>query len=141
MLVAENPSEWSHDHGGRHALYARGMSTRDICAHLREMYDVDVSPDLISRVTDAVVEELAEWQSRALDGVYPVVFIDALMVKIRDGVVTNRAVYVAIGIDTEGETGPGLVDRAHHRGIGQVLALGAQRAQEPRRGRCVHRVL
>jgi transposase-like protein len=67
------------------ALYARGMTTRDIRAHLREMYGVEVSPDLISRVTDAVVEELAEWQSRPLDRVYPVIFIDALMVKIRDG--------------------------------------------------------
>jgi len=84
------------------ALYARGMTTRDIRAHLREMYGVEVSPDLISRVTDAVVEELAEWQSRPLDQVYPVIFIDALMVKIRDGVVTNRAVYVAIGVDCEG---------------------------------------
>lgn len=84
------------------ALYARGMTTRDIRAHLREMYDVEVSPDLISRVTDAVVEELAEWQSRPLDSVYPVIFIDALMVKIRDGVVTNRPVYLAIGIDCEG---------------------------------------
>jgi putative transposase len=84
------------------ALYARGMTTRDIRAHLREMYDVDVSPDLISRVTDGVLEELAEWQSRPLDRVYPVVFIDALMVKIRDGVVTNRPVYLAIGIDCDG---------------------------------------
>src|SRR6516164_7236140 len=84
------------------ALYARGMTTRDIRAHLREMYDVDVSPDLISRVTDAVIDELQEWQSRPLDPVYPVVFIDALMVKIRDGVVTNRPVYMAIGIDCEG---------------------------------------
>ena len=84
------------------ALYARGMTTRDIRAHLREMYDVDVSPDLISRVTDGVLEELAEWQSRPLDRVYPVIFIDALMVKIRDGVVTNRPVYLAIGIDCEG---------------------------------------
>ena len=84
------------------ALYARGMTTRDIRAHLREMYDVEVSPDLISRVTDAVVEELQEWQARPLDRVYPVVFIDALMVKIRDGVVANRPVYLAIGIDCEG---------------------------------------
>jgi putative transposase len=67
------------------ALYARGMTTRDIRAHLREMYDVDVSPDLISRVTDGVLEELQEWQSRPLDQVCPVVFIDALMVKICDG--------------------------------------------------------
>jgi putative transposase len=84
------------------ALYARGMSTRDIRAHLREMYAVDVSPDLISRVTDAVVDELQEWQSRPLDRVYPVVFVDALMVKIRDGVVANRPVYLAIGIDCDG---------------------------------------
>src|SRR6516225_2439706 len=84
------------------ALYARGMSTRDIRAHLREMYDVDVSPDLISRVTDGVVEELQEWQARPLDRVYPVVFVDALMVKIRDGVVANRPVYLAIGIDCDG---------------------------------------
>jgi putative transposase len=65
------------------ALYARGMTTRDIRAHLREMYDVDVSPDLISRITDAAPEELQDWQARPLDRVYPVVFIDALMVKIR----------------------------------------------------------
>ena len=84
------------------ALYARGMTVRDIRAHLREMYQVEVSPDLISRVTDAVVDELAEWQSRPLDQVYPVIFIDALMVKIRDGVVANRPVYLAIGIDCEG---------------------------------------
>src|SRR5690349_22626456 len=84
------------------ALYARGMTTRDIRAHLREMYDVEVSPDLISRVTDAVLEELQEWASRPLERVYPVVFIDALMVKIRDGVVANRPVYLAVGIDCEG---------------------------------------
>jgi putative transposase len=84
------------------ALYARGMTTRDIQAHLREMYQVRVSPDLISRVTDAVVEELTEWQNRPLDSVWPVIFIDALNVKIRDGIVANRPVYVAIGVDLEG---------------------------------------
>ena len=91
------------------ALYARGLTVRDIRAHLRELDDVEVSPDLISRVTDAVVEELGEWQSRPLDSVYPVVFIDALtvkirdgVVKIRDGVVANRPVYLAIGVDCEG---------------------------------------
>ena len=61
-------------------------------AHLREIYGVEASPDLVSRVTDAVVEELAEWQSRPLDAISPVVFIDALMVKIRDGVVANQPV-------------------------------------------------
>ena len=84
------------------ALYARGMTTRDIQAHLRQMYQVQVSPDLISRVTDAVVEELNEWQNRPLDAVWPVIFIDALNVKIRDGIVANRPVYVAIGVDLEG---------------------------------------
>ena len=84
------------------ALYARGLTTRDIQAHLREMYQVEVSPDLISRVTDAVLDELNAWQARPLDAVYPVVFIDALSVKIRDGVVANRPVYLAIGIDCDG---------------------------------------
>ncbi len=84
------------------ALHARGMTTRDIRAHLREMYDVEVSADLISRVTGGVIEELAEWQGRPLDRVYPVIFTGALMVKIRDGVVANRPVYLAIGIDCEG---------------------------------------
>lgn len=84
------------------ALYARGMTTRDIRAHLREIYGVEVSADLISRVTDGVLAELTEWQSRPLDSVLPVVFIDALMIKVRDGVVANRPVYLAIGIDCEG---------------------------------------
>src|SRR5262245_2150576 len=84
------------------ALYPPVRTTRDIRAHLRAMYDVEVSPDLISRVTDAVVEELAEWQGRPLDRVYPVVFTGALMIKIRDGVVANRPVYLAIGVDCEG---------------------------------------
>jgi putative transposase len=84
------------------ALYARGMTTRDIRAHLREIYQVEVSADLISRVTDAVADELAEWQARPLDPVWPVIFIDALMVKIRDGVVANRPVYLAVGIDCDG---------------------------------------
>jgi transposase-like protein len=66
------------------------------------MYDVEVSPDLISRVADAVVEELNEWLTRPLDAVYQVVFIDALMVKIRDGMVANRPVYLAIGVDVDG---------------------------------------
>jgi putative transposase len=84
------------------ALYARGMTVRDIRAHLEEIYDVDVSPDLISKVTDAVFEELEEWRNRPLDQVYPIVYIDALMVKIRDGVVQNRPVYLAVGVDVEG---------------------------------------
>lgn len=84
------------------ALYARGMTVRDIRAHLTEIYDVDVSPDLISKVTDAVWEELEEWRSRPLDAVYPIVYIDALNVKIRDGIVSNRPAYLAVGVDLEG---------------------------------------
>jgi putative transposase len=85
------------------SLYAKGLTTGEIQAHLADIYDVDVSRDLISRVTDKVVEELASWQSRPLDRVYPVVLIDALMVKIREGQVANRPVYVAVGINLAGE--------------------------------------
>ena len=85
------------------SLYARGMTVREIQGHLREMYAVDVSPDLISRVTDAVLDEVREWQNRPLDAVYPVVFFDALRVKIRDeGVVKSKAVYLALALDCEG---------------------------------------
>ena len=78
------------------SMYARGMTTRDIQRHLEELYGVDVSPDLISRVTDAVLDELNEWQSRPLESVYPIVYIDALVVKIRDqGKVENKAVHIA----------------------------------------------
>ena len=81
------------------SLYARGMTTREIQGHLEEMYQVEMSPALISNVTDAVIEEVKAWQSRPLDAVYPVVYLDALVVKMRsDGRVENRAVYVAIGI-------------------------------------------
>ena len=88
------------------AMYARGMSVRDIRGHLEELYGLEVSPDLISRVTDAVLDEVKEWRSRALDAVYPVVIFDALRVKIRDKdsrIVKNKAVYLALGITGEGE--------------------------------------
>ena len=84
------------------SLYARGMTVRDVRAHLEEIYGVDVSPDLISKVTDAVFDELQEWRTRPLDAMYPIVYIDALMVKIRDGVVTNRPAYLAVGVDLDG---------------------------------------
>jgi len=85
------------------SMYSRGMSTRDIQAHLEEMYAVEVSPALISQVTDAVQDEVRAWQSRPLDGIYPIVYLDALYVKMRDnGQVQNRAVYVAIGVNMEG---------------------------------------
>ena len=86
------------------SLYARGMTTREIQSHLEEIYGVEVSPALVSKVTDAVLEEVRTWQRRPLEKLYPVVFLDALFVKIREGgQVANRAVYVALGINLEGE--------------------------------------
>lgn len=86
------------------SLYARGMTVREIQGHLAELYGAEVSPDLISRVTDAVLEEVREWQSRPLDAVYPIVFFDAMRVKIRDeGLVKNKAVYVALAYNADGE--------------------------------------
>lgn len=85
------------------ALYARGMSTRDIQGHLRELYGTDVSPDLISRVTDGVVEELNAWQQRPLEATYPILYLDALFVHIREGgQVQKKAVYVALGVTLSG---------------------------------------
>ena len=85
------------------ALYARGMSTRDIQAHVGELYGVAISPDLVSVVTDSVIDEVRAWQSRPLEPVYAVVFFDALRVKIRDeGLVRNKAVYLAIGMRCSG---------------------------------------
>jgi putative transposase len=84
-------------------LYARGMTVRDIRAHLIEIYDIEVSPDLISKITDAVLEEVRDWQARPLDRVYPVIFLDAIICKVRtEGVVRNKAAHLAVGIDIEG---------------------------------------
>lgn len=88
------------------AMYARGMCVRDIRGRLEELYGQQVSPDLISRVTDAVLDEVKEWRSRALDTVYPIVIFDALRVKIKDKdsrIVKNKAVYLALGVTGEGQ--------------------------------------
>lgn len=86
------------------SMYALGMTVRDIQGHLHEMYGVNVSPGLISEVTDSIQEEVKAWQDRPLEALYPIVYLDALMVKMRqDGKVDNRAVYTAIGINVEGE--------------------------------------
>lgn len=85
------------------SLYARGMTTRDIQSHLEEIYGVEISPALISNVTDAVEEEVKIWQNRALDAVYPIVYMDAIRVKVRhNGQIQNKAIYLAIGINMEG---------------------------------------
>lgn len=84
-------------------LYARGLSVRDIRRELARMYGVEVSPALISKVTDGVVDELAEWQARPLAATYPILYIDALVVKVRtSGTVVNRAAYLAVGVDVDG---------------------------------------
>lgn len=85
------------------SMYARGMTVREIRGHLEELYGIDVSPDMISTVTDAVLETVTEWQGRPLDSCYPLVFFDAIRVKIRDeGFVRNKAVYIALGILPDG---------------------------------------
>ena len=98
------------------SMYARGMSTREIQGHLRELYGIEVSPDLVSAVTDAVLDEVAEWQNRPLEALYPLVFLDALRVKVRDeGTVRNKAVYVALGV--------------RHDGIKEVLGLWIEQTE------------
>src|SRR3954453_12579608 len=85
------------------SLYARGMTVREIRGHLADLYGVDVSPDLVSAVTDAVLDEIAEWQERPLEAMYPLVFFDALRVKIRDeGLVRNKAIHIALGVRADG---------------------------------------
>lgn len=84
-------------------LYAQGMSTREIVTTFKEMYGADVSPSLISKVTDAVIEQVVEWQARPLDPVYPIVYLDCIVLKIRqDKLVINKAIYLALGVNLEG---------------------------------------
>ena len=88
------------------SMYARGMTTRDIQGHLEEIYGVEVSPELISSVTDGILSEVKEWQNRPLDEIYPIVFFDAIRMKIRDeGRVINKAAYLAIGVGMDGIKG------------------------------------
>lgn len=85
------------------SLYARGLTVREIAAHLEEIYQVEVSPGLISSVTDAVIDEVRAWQTRPLERLYPILYLDAIMVKIRDGAhILNKAIYLVIGVNLEG---------------------------------------
>jgi transposase-like protein len=84
------------------SLYAKGLTTGEISAHFREIYGASVSKETVSRITDRVIEEMNEWSSRPLDAVYAAVFIDAIVVKVRDGQVANRAFYAAIGVGLDG---------------------------------------
>jgi putative transposase len=103
QLIKKNQTRWTGFDDKILSMYARGMTTREIQGHLEEMYQVQVSPSLISEVTDGVIEEARAWQNRPLEPFYGVVFLDALYVKMRyEGRVENRAVYVALGINLEG---------------------------------------
>ena len=114
------------------ALYARGLTTREIQGHLKEIYGVDVSPSLVSAVTDSVMADVEAWQSRPLDAVYPIVYLDALHLKIRENRhVQPCAVYLALGIDLEGHKDLLGLWLGETEGA-KVLARGAERAQEPR---------
>ena len=86
------------------SLYAKGMTTREIAAAFKELYDADVSPALVSKVTDAVMEQVVEWQNRPLDAVYPIVYLDCIVLKVRqDSRVINKSVFLALGINIEGQ--------------------------------------
>jgi putative transposase len=103
QIVRKNQTRWTGFDDKILSLYARGMTTREIQGHLEEIYQVEVSPSLISEVTDGIVEQARAWQNRPLEPFYGVVFLDALYVKMRhEGRVENRAVYVALGINLEG---------------------------------------
>jgi putative transposase len=102
-IVAPHQTRWKGFDEKILSLYARGMTTREIQGHVQEMYGVEISPALISDVTAAVQDEVQAWQNRPLEALYPIIYMDALQVKMRDnGHVRNRAVYVAIGVNLEG---------------------------------------
>jgi putative transposase len=102
-IVGKNQTRWTGFDDKILSMYARGMTTREIQAHLEEIYGVEVSPTLISNVTEEVQDEVRAWQNRPLEPIYPIVYLDALYVRMRDnGHVQNRAVYVAIGVNLEG---------------------------------------
>jgi putative transposase len=103
QLIPKHQTRWTGFDDKILSLYARGMTVREIQSHLEEMYGTDVSPTLISSVTDAVIDEVKTWQSRPLDALYPIVYLDCIHVKVRDGSVRVKAVYLVIGINMAGE--------------------------------------
>jgi putative transposase len=103
QIIGKHQTRWTGFDDKIISLYARGLSTREIKQHIEEIYHVEVSPALISSVTEEVIDDVRAWQNRQLDEVYPIVFLDALQYKVRDGGhVRNKAVYVAIGVDMNG---------------------------------------
>ena len=117
------------------SLYAKGLTTGEISAHFADVYGASVSKDTISRITDRVLEEMQSWSTRPLEGVYAAVFIDAIMVKVRDGQVGNRPIYAAIGVDLDGHKDIlGMWAGQGGWGVSEVLDGGADRPEEPWRG-------
>ena len=104
QLIPKHQTRWTGFDDKILSLYARGMTVREIQGHLEEMYGTEVSPSLISSVTDAVIEEVKTWQSRPLDALYPIVYLDCIHAKVRDnGAVRIKAAYLALGIKLDGE--------------------------------------
>jgi len=103
QLIPKHQTRWTGFDDKILSLYARGMTVREIQSHLEEMYGTEVSPTLISSVTDAVIEEVKAWQGRPLDALYPIVYLDCIHVKVRDGSVRVKAVYLAVGVNMRGE--------------------------------------
>ena len=103
QLIPKHQTRWSGFDDKVISLYARGMTVREIQAHLEEMYGTELSPSLISSITDAVAEEVKAWQARPLDPVYPIVYLDCIHVKVREGAVRVKEVYLAIGVTLGGE--------------------------------------
>src|SRR4030066_871180 len=103
-IIPKHQPRWAGFDDKILSLYARGMSVREIQSHLEEMYGAEVSPALISSVTDAVMDDAKPWQARPLDALYPIIYLDCIHVKVRDaGVVRNKAVYLALGVNLNGE--------------------------------------
>ena len=103
-IVAKRQTRWTGFDDKIISMYARGMTTREIQGHLQEIYGIEVSPTLISNATEAVLEEVKLWQGRPLEELYPIVYLDALMVKVRDeGHIQNKAIYVVLGVNLEGQ--------------------------------------
>ncbi len=139
-IVAKGQTRWTGFDDKIISMYARGMTTREIQGHLEEIYGIEVSPTLISNVTEAVIEEVKLWQRRPLEELYPIVYLDALMVKVRDeGHIQNKAIYVVLGVNLEGQKEVlGLwVAQTRRR---EVLAAGADGVAEPRSEGHLHRL-
>jgi putative transposase len=122
------------------SLYSRGMTQREIQGHLEEIYGVEVSPSLISTVTDAVLDEVRAWQSRPLDAIYPILYLDALQVKVKSqGRVSNKAIYLAFGVNLQGLKEVLGMWAADTEGA-RVLDADRDGVEDERSTRCLHRV-